>query len=194
VTASAQALYFDSRRRAGGGRDLWRAPATAAGWGPAELVPNVNSSANDQNAWVSPDERLLVFNSDRGGGIDLWASVWSGGSFGAPFALSALNSDASDEGATLTRDGLTVFFASNRPGGNGGLDMWVAVRASLDAAFSTPVNLGAINSDGDELDLALGPDGQELFFSSSRDGTYQLYRATRGCDAAATASTAPRTD
>jgi hypothetical protein len=186
VTASGQALYFDSRRRAGGERDIWRAAATASGWGPAELVPNVNSSANDQNPWVSPDERLLVFNSDRSGDIDLWAAVWSGAGLGAPFALTALNSDASDEGATLTRDGLTVFFASSRPGGNGSLDIWMASRTSLDDDFSTAVNLGAINSARDELDLALGPDGQELFFSSARDGTYQLYRATRGCDAAAT--------
>jgi hypothetical protein len=188
VTASGLSLYFDSRRRSGTGRDIWRAVATAGGWGSAELVPSVNSNANDQNPWVSPDERLLVFNSDRGGNIDLWASVWSEGGLGAPFRLAALNSDASDEGATLTRDGLTVFFASNRPGGNGGLDIWVAARTSQDAAFSAPVNLGAINSDRDELDLALGPDGQDLIFSSSRDGTYQLYRAARGCDAAATAS------
>jgi hypothetical protein len=81
-----------------------------------------------------------------------------------------------------------VFFASNRPGGNGGLDIWVAARTSQEAAFSAPVNLGAINSDRDELDLALGADGQDLIFSSSRDGTYQLYRAARGCDATATAS------
>jgi hypothetical protein len=187
VAASGQAIYFDSRRRAGAGRDIWRAPATAAGWGPAELVPNVNSTANDQNPWLSPDERLMVFNSDRGGDIDLFAAVWSAGAFGAPFSLDELNSNASDEGATLTRDGLTVFFASNRQGGSGGLDIWLAARESVESAFSIPQNLGGINSAADELDLALAPDGQALFFSSSRGGAYQLYRAERGCTPSASA-------
>jgi len=190
VTASGRALYFDSRRRAGNGRDIWRAAATATGWGSAELVPSVNSSAHDQNAWVSPDERLIVFNSDRGGDMDLWAAVWSGSGLGAPLPLDELNSGAADEGPTLTRDGLAVFFASNRSGGSGGLDIWVATRRSVEDPFSSPISLGGVNSDADELDPALGPDGRELFFSSSRGGSYQLYRALRSCDPTAAFSNA----
>jgi hypothetical protein len=182
VTVSGQTLYFDSRRRDGGGRDLWRASLGPGGWSAPTLVPNVNSEADEQNPWVSADERLLVFNSNLGGDPDLWAAVWSAGDFGTPFPLGELNSSASDEGATLTRDGLTVFFASNRAGGNGGLDIWVATRGRVTDAFSSPRNLAAINGGGDELDIALGPDGQDLFFASSRDGGYQLYRAARSCD------------
>ena len=134
--------------------------------------------------WLSADERLIVFDSNRGGNSsDLWTAVWDGGGFGAPFPLEELNSPDSDEGATLTRDGLTVFFASNRQGGDGGLDVWMATRETTGAPFSAPRRLGgSINTDADELDLALGPDGQELFFASNRDGSYQLYRARRGCD------------
>jgi Tol biopolymer transport system component len=182
VAVTGQTLYFDSRRRDGGGRDLWRASLGPRGWGTPTLVPNVNSDADEQNPWLSADERLLVFNSNRGGDPDLWAAVWNAGDFGTPFPIGELNSSASDEGATLTRDGLTVFFASNRPGGTGGLDIWVASRGQVTEAFSTPRNLAAINGGGDELDPALGPDGQELLFASSRDGGYQLYRAARSCD------------
>jgi hypothetical protein len=83
----------------------------------------------------------------------------------------------------LTRDGLTIFFASNRPGGVGRSDVWVATRAGVDAAFSTPRNLTAVNTEWDELDLALSPDGRELFFTSNRDtDDYRLHRATRGCE------------
>jgi len=40
----------------------------------------------------------------------------------------------------------------------------------------------AVNSEANELDLALSPDGRELFLSSGRGGVHQLYRATRSCD------------
>jgi hypothetical protein len=182
VTVSGQTLYFDSRRRDGGERDIWRASLGPDGWRAPTLVPNVNGGADEQNPWVSADERLLVFNSNRSGDPDLWAAVWGAGDFGTPFPLDELNSSASDEGATLTRDGLTVFFASNRAGGNGGLDIWVATRGRVTDAFSGLRNLAAVNSGGDELDLALGPDGQDLFFASSREEGYQLYRAARSCD------------
>ena len=153
--------------------------------GPDNEPFTINSFADDQNPWVSADERLIVFDSNRrGGAADLWAATGDGVDFGVPFALEELNSPVSDEGATLTRDGRTVFFASNRDGGEGGLDVWMATRGSVGEAFSSPENLGStINSPDDELDLALGPDGQELFFTSSRGGRgYQLFRARRGCE------------
>jgi hypothetical protein len=185
VSVSGQHLYFDSRRGDAAGRDLFRAAGALGQWTNPAPLARLNSFADDQNPWVSPDERFVVFDSNRRGGApDLWAAAGDGVDFGVPFALDELNSTASDEGAALTRDGLTVFFASNRDGGEGGLDIWMATRESSSEAFSAPQHLGpAINGPDDELDLALAPDGQELFFASSRGGaSYRLFRARRGCE------------
>lgn len=49
-------------------------------------------------------------------------------------------------------DSLSLYMASNRPGGRGLLDIWVAHRASTDAPFGAPENLGEpVNSAADEF-------------------------------------------
>ena len=58
--------------------------------------------------------------------------------------------------------------ASNRPGGHGGLDIWVARRASTDAPFGAPENLGEpINSAADDF-CPTPVRGSGLFFVSRR--------------------------
>ena len=65
-------------------------------------------------------------------------------------------------------DGLTLFTASNRPGTYGGNDIYVSERASLDAPFGEPQNLGpAIN--GTYNDFCPTPlPGNWLLFVSER--------------------------
>ena len=67
-------------------------------------------------------------------------------------------------------DGLSLFIASNRTGTAGGNDVWAADRASLDAPWGTPRNLGApINTAS--ADFCPTPVlGRSLFFVSERPG------------------------
>lgn len=190
ASADGLALYFYAIRQGGvGGRDLWVAERAAPGaeLGAPTPLPVVNTSADEQNPWLSPDGRTLLFDSTRPGGQgqqDLWIArrPARGADFGEPENLAALNGPDYDQGPALSADGLSLFFASTRPGGQGDLDLWVASRGSLDAEFSEPENLEAVNSTGLDLDPALSADGAELFFSSSRDGAQRLYRAVRRCD------------
>jgi WD40-like Beta Propeller Repeat len=65
-------------------------------------------------------------------------------------------------------DGLSLYMASNRPGGRGGLDIWVATRASGSAPWSAPVNLGEpVNSAAD--DFCPTPVGKSGLFFVSRE-------------------------
>ena len=65
---------------------------------------------------------------------------------------SELNTASLDGCPIHSPDGLSLYLASNRPGGHGGLDIWVATRASTDAPFAAPVNLPApINSVADDF-------------------------------------------
>lgn len=65
-------------------------------------------------------------------------------------------------------DGLSLYIASNRPGGRGGLDVWVASRASVGAPWGAPQNLGEpVNSAAD--DFCPTPVGKNGLFFVSRE-------------------------
>src|SRR3990170_3321531 len=69
----------------------------------------------------------------------------------------------------LSRDGKTFYMASDRPGGLGGIDIWVATRASDSDPWGEPVNVGApINSQYNDFCPTIARDGHEFFFVSER--------------------------
>lgn len=86
--------------------------------------------------------------------------------FGAPMPVGGLDSTFDDEGARLTPDELTVVFARSRSGGT--TDLYLATRASVDAAFDAPMLLGTVNSVNSELWPTLSPDALLLLFDSDR--------------------------
>lgn len=94
-------------------------------------------------------------------------SPWS-----APLNLGAvLNSPFFDQGPALSKDGLSLYFASNRPGGFGGMDIWVSQRASLEAPWGAPMNLGqVINTADADFVPSFSRDDHWMFFNSTRPG------------------------
>jgi hypothetical protein len=73
----------------------------------------------------------------------------------------------------ISPNGLSLYFGSNRPGGILGAgdlqDIWVTRRASLDAPWGAPRNLGRnINSEFKENSPKLSRDGHWLIFGSGR--------------------------
>jgi WD40-like Beta Propeller Repeat len=81
---------------------------------------------------------------------------------------SELNTPFLDGCPAESPDGLSLYMASNRPGGQGSLDIWVARRASRDAPFGAPENLGApVNSAADDF-CPTPVRGGGLFFVSRR--------------------------
>jgi hypothetical protein len=62
-------IDFDSAR--GASRDLYVSRKVVAGDSAPELVPNVNSAADDTDPWLSADGRTLYFASTRWHGQDL---------------------------------------------------------------------------------------------------------------------------
>lgn len=95
-----------------------------------------------------------------------------------------VNSASGELEVAISRDGRSLYFSSNRPGGLGGFDIWVSQRASVDAPWGTPVNLGpTVNTAAREQAPALSRDGRELYFFSDRPGGFgavDIYVSRRG--------------
>ncbi len=99
----------------------------------------------------------------------------------AATAIGSLNLDGSNEGApAVAPNGAFLYFASNRPAREGetaNLDLYRSRIVGVE--FQKPENLGpSINSDSNETEPALSPEGFRLLFSSNRDGEERLYVST----------------
>lgn len=117
-------LYF-TRDEADGSSRIWRARPKGGGWADPELLPaQVNSGRSRFNAWISPEEDLLILGvfgrPDSLGGTDHYGvfrrpdDTWS-----EPLNLGpAINSPAGEEySASLSPDGKWLFFMSPRRSG-----------------------------------------------------------------------------
>jgi hypothetical protein len=140
-------LYFSSARPGGYAEeplgtppdsDIYRAEELSGGsFGPAELVPGLNTADQDARPNVRLDGLEVVFDSTRAGtlgGPDIYSSTrgsrrdaWS-----APAHLgSDVNTSSSETRASLSRDGTTMVFGSNRTGTEGSTDIYVTTRERL---------------------------------------------------------------
>jgi len=85
-----------------------------------------------------------------------------------------VNSSVFEYWPAISPNGLSLYFGSARPGGIPGVtfnaqDIWVTRRASLDAPWGVPRNLGPnVNSEFADSSPALSRDGHWLVFGSNR--------------------------
>jgi hypothetical protein len=174
-----------------------------SGWSePQNLGPPINSIHNDTAPSLSKDGRSLYFSSNRPCGegdlvLDLNIWVANRGDADAPWHAPTcidLNLDGfEDSAAAFSRDGHWMFFVSDRPGSKPGMgspsaafnarDLWVSWRAWVhnDNDWTEPVNAGALNSNqADAGPTYFEGDGigwPQLFFTSSRNGTFDVWQA-----------------
>lgn len=72
---------------------------------------------------------------------------------------------------SLSSDELVLLFGY-RPDGPGDADIWYATRDALDAAFTAPAPLAALNTADDDMSPHVSADGCEIFFARSPAGAY----------------------
>jgi len=83
-----------------------------------------------------------------------------------------------DSEGRLVDGGLELFMSSNRNAANG-FDLYVAQRASLADAFSTPQPIAELDTPANEADPWLSEDGHYLVYSSDQSGSTEVYEAWR---------------
>jgi hypothetical protein len=160
-----------------------------SGWETAvPLGPGVNTSAAEQGPSYFENRRRglpqLFFHRSVSSGPSLppIIDIYVADAFGPASLVKELNSDAVDARPSITADGLEIFFHSNRPDPEamGGFDMYSSVRKSVLEPWSPPRPLGIIvNTSASDFLGYISPDGATLFFSSTRDGSNDIYVTTR---------------
>jgi hypothetical protein len=152
-------------------------------------VTELGSPARTDNPTLTGDLLEIYFTTDRvSGNGDVWFATRSTPSapFGTPAPVTAVNGDSFETSSAISTDGLTLWFGSDRAGGVGTNDIWVSQRSTRASAWSTPVNVVALNSAADDIPRPPGEHALVMPMASTKvtpdnpSGTnYQTYLATR---------------
>ena len=140
------------------------------------VVASFSGKYSDYDLTMSPNGNRVYFTSLRpasGTGPkiedpDIWYVDRTEPGWGDPVRLpEPINTDGWELYPSESTDGFLYFFSS-RPGGFGGFDIY---RVSMEGdEFGQPANLGpAVNSERDETDSCISPNGDYIVFSSKRD-------------------------
>lgn len=185
LSLSGLDLWFSSDREGGAGQgDIYVSSRTerSAPFGAPILVPELNSELDDIPRPPAMGDTVMPLGSRRTDDT-YFTYLATRETPSSPFSSPVLVEELTDSGlivvdAQLSEDGLLLLFTSvaedDAPG-----DLYAAERASLDESFGAPVLLSGVNSTEDDRDPWLSPDGQVLYFSSNRDGDFEIYSATR---------------
>jgi len=110
-------LYFELW--IGESLDLYRSRCIGGVYQTPEAIAELNTDSYEFAPWVDPDERFILFDSNRPGGHglnDIYISVKGGtGVWGAPVNLGeTVNSSGQDTWPAISPDGLYFFFITAR--------------------------------------------------------------------------------
>ncbi len=140
-------------------------------------VSNINGPNDEHDPELSADGQRMYLAVGSPQRIAMSQRSSTTGAFGSVQELSELFSNTGDADPALSPDELLIIYSSRRGGGSDG-DLYFATRTDKDAAFGTPVRVPAINSNKDDGDPALSPDGCRLYFASDTSGDWELYVAS----------------
>lgn len=168
-------LYTTSYKRSGkGGNDFeW------------STLVNMGTNINTKDGWeaqpsLSADGQLLFFTSIRKGSRDndiYYSERQKDGKWSPAKPFDIINTDGKDKSPFFHQDGETLYFVSNstkKRKGMGGLDIFY-IRKEGDK-WSAPKNIGyPINSPEDELGLFVSTNGKEAYYSSFKEGDWNIY-------------------
>jgi Tol biopolymer transport system component len=124
VTLNGTVYFVADRPGSVGSLDIYRARRDGDRYvRPEDLGPVINSPQGEYDVFVSPDERFIVFTSDRSGGMgdsDLYISARNQGAWTTPRNLGpSINSAGTECCPSVSPDGRWFYFngaAAGRPG------------------------------------------------------------------------------
>ena len=149
-------------------------------WSKTSLIEEIFDTSFNAHPTVSPNGEMLVFASTRKNkqDVDLWiAFKQQDGSWGMLSPIEELNSTGNEITPYFASDSLLIF-SSDGFYGPGGYDLYYSIFSR--GLWSKPLPLNEINTEFNESDAILLPDGTIIFSSDRVDGLggLDLYYAT----------------
>ncbi|RLE22478.1 MAG: hypothetical protein DRJ65_13800 [Acidobacteria bacterium] len=153
-------------------QDIWVMDRKGQGWGPPRnLGPPVNTDAPEYFPSITSDGTIYFTREGQDRVSKTYRSRPIDGGFAEPEVLpQQVNLGTNRFNAFVAPDeSFVIVPAVGGPGSLGGVDYYV-VHRNDDDTWQEPVNLGPTinNSSGKEWSASLSPDGEYLFFMSSR--------------------------
>jgi hypothetical protein len=186
-------LFFSSNFQASGLHDIRVStrPSMLATFSASAPLAGINSPSNDASQWLSANDTLIYFFSDRPGGLgsyDVWVANLGPSGTSNVRPVAELNTMGFDTAPVVTPDGLTIFFSSNRADvrASGGNDIWTARRSTSSDGFGAPRIVAELNTPSSDAVTWVSADGCTVYIQSDRDTptdvptAYDLYEASRG--------------
>jgi hypothetical protein len=141
-------------------------------------VPGVNTTGEEQNAWLSHDELTIVLSramDSTGGDLFVAHRAHLADDFSFAVAIDELNTGSDEYRPSLSDDGKTIYF--DRRDITLAYTIMTAVRGSSTGAFGEPAPVAVVNSDHSDFEPFVTADG--MYFGSTRAGLPDLYFAPR---------------
>lgn len=147
-------------------------------------IKDLQLEGSDINLAMSADAQhifLAMKGRDSFGDQDIYVSLKVlENLYSKPINLgSEINTKYREATPYISQDRTKLYFSSNRPGGVGGMDIYVCDR--LDYSYenwSEPRLIGQpINSKADDSHPYIALDSDQIYFSTNRDGTSDIYTA-----------------
>lgn len=145
-------------------------------------IKNFTKTSSEINITASLDSTILILAMAQGDNMDLFVSFRiQDDLYSEPVNMgSDINTPYRESTPMLTHDTKKLYFTSDRPDGFGGKDIYYSER--LDALYtqwSTPKALfPPVNSQGDDSHPHLLKDNNTLYFSSGREGSSDIFKAS----------------
>ena len=147
-------------------------------------IKDLELEGSDINLAMSADAQhifLAMKGRDSYGDQDIYVSIKVlENLYSKPVNLgSEINTRFREATPYISQDRTKLYFSSNRPGGVGGMDIYVCDR--LDYSYenwSKPRLIGQpINSTADDSHPYIAMDSDQIYFSTNRDGSSDIYTA-----------------
>jgi Tol biopolymer transport system component len=179
LSPDGRTLFFISNRPGPGETassatyDIWTASLEPDGsWAePSRLGAPISLPGVDEWSPSVAANGDLYFGSDRpggSGGLDLYVARWTNGAYQPPENLGrSLNSAADEVEPWVAPDGSYLIFSGKaRPDSTGRYDLYLGRHAA--GGWQPPEPLASVNTRWHEFNQSVSPDGQWLYFSSTR--------------------------
>ena len=193
MTNNYQQIYYCER-------EVGEGKSPDEGWGDVTLFEVATDNAylsgliqlfnQSTKGAVTIANNTMIFSNDlikegRNSELkDLWTVEMKDGKYSIPKPVSELSNDNTWESQpTLSKNGKHIFYVSNQKvGTNGKIDSTIATTDlnifysfNNGIRWSNPVAVSELNSKFSDVTPQISYDQSTLYFSSNRDGNYQIY-------------------